>query len=146
MESFFPLFEVVLFFGDESRSVATLMSLRWPEGVRCVHCGATQPLWSPKRQSWQCRICQKQFGIKTGTVFENTTLSLGNWLIALWMFVESEGRVGSWELQRTIAVKREVAVHMLKLLRIETDASSWKLMLERMTAAMNAQGQKPRAS
>lgn len=137
MEPALTLFDIVRTFSDENTCIETLSALRWPGGVRCGFCSAPRPLWSERSHVWRCQECRKQFGVKTGTIFENTALPLGKWLVAAWMFVEWNGRVGPWELQRTIGVRREVATSMLKRLRAGAKEKSFGFAPERFIATAN---------
>jgi len=37
------------------------------------------------RRLWNCRPCRKQFGVKVGTVMEDSPIGLDKWLPAFWL-------------------------------------------------------------
>jgi transposase-like protein len=53
---------------------------RWPDGVRCPHCGSSFTIKKGHSrkgaQRYQCQNCQRGFTDLTGTVFENHQLSV----------------------------------------------------------------------
>lgn len=58
-----------------------LVSLRWPNGVRCVDCGSAK-VSERKRQRrlrmWRC-VCGKDFTVTVGTVLQSSKLRLSAW-------------------------------------------------------------------
>ena len=66
---------------DECREY--IVSLRWPDGVRCPRCGNPHVYRLHRRPwHWQCKACEKRgyrFSALVGTVFENTNYPLSRW-------------------------------------------------------------------
>ena len=119
------LLEVVTYFADEARAHAFFVAMRWPDGVRCVHCGsetvgklvtATVKGKEGKpdkvRRLWNCAACKRQFTAKVGTIFHDSPLPLCKWLPAYWLIVNAKNGISSCELARALGVTQKTAWHM----------------------------------
>lgn len=75
---------------DDARCYETLRPLRWPEGVRCPHCGAaaiTKQGWDtpqPARQKYRCEGCHRSFDDLTGTVWAGHHQPRRVWILCLY--------------------------------------------------------------
>ena len=75
---------------DDAKCNATERDIRWPEGVRCPHCGSAQITKRGRdeqhkdRQGSECRACQRQFDDLTGTIFEGHHQALRVWVLCLY--------------------------------------------------------------
>src|SRR5687768_292563 len=122
------LSDAITYFTDKDNSLRFLAELRWPDGVKCPHCGADDPGFLATRRIWKCRAkaCRKQFSIKVGTIFEDSPLGLDKWLPALWMLANSKNGVSSYEVGRALGVTQKTAWFMLGRIRaaMETAAGS----------------------
>src|SRR5688572_8137033 len=120
------LAQAIRYFADPDRSLAFVVTLRWPNGVECPRCNADKPFYLRSRQIWKCRACRKQFSIKVGTIFEDSPLGLDKWLPALWMLANSKNGVSSYEVGRALGVTQKTAWFMLGRIRaaMETAAGS----------------------
>jgi transposase-like protein len=112
------LLEAVQFFADRDVSLAFVASLRWPNGVTCMHCGAGDPSFLKTRRIWKCRTCRKQFSAKMGTIFEDSPLPLEKWLPAMWLVVNCKSGVSSVELARALGVTQKTAWFMAHRIRL----------------------------
>jgi transposase-like protein len=65
----------------------------------------------PKYNRWQCgaRHASRQFTVKTGTIFEDSPVSLDKWLMAMWQVVNDRNGISSYEVHRMIGVSRKTA-------------------------------------
>jgi transposase-like protein len=106
------------YFADQDNALRFLAELRWPDGVKCPHCGADDPGFLKTRRIWKCRSCRKQFSIKIGTIFEDSPLGLDKWLPALWMLANSKNGVSSYEVARALHVTQKTAWFMLGRIRL----------------------------
>src|SRR5258708_24348653 len=90
------------------------MAHRWSKGVTCPRCGGTKVLFQPKYNRWQCGSNHplRQFTSKTGTIFEDSPLSLDKWLMAMWQVVNCKNGVSSYEIHRAIGVTQKTAWFM----------------------------------
>ena len=112
------LLEAVRYFSDLDVALAALVSLRWPDGVRCPHCQSDMVTFYASRRIWQCENCRKQFSAKVGTIFEDSPLGLDKWLPAVWMIANDKNGISSYELHRALGVTQKTAWFMLHRIRL----------------------------
>src|SRR5208283_5793607 len=104
------LLEAVAYFADEDRAHEFFVNMRWPNGVRCAHCGSENVgklVKSGSRRLWNCKACKKQFTAKVGTVFNESPLPLSKWLPALWLVVNAKNGISSCELARALKITQK---------------------------------------
>src|SRR5437773_6616289 len=112
------LAEAILYFADPDRALAFVISLRWPKGVTCPHCESKEVGFLSTRKIWKCRICHKQFSVKVGTIFEDSSLGLDKWLPAMWLIANCKNGVSSYEIGRALGVTQKTAWFMLHRVRL----------------------------
>ena len=112
--------EAILYFSDPKNCREYLVARRWPDGVTCPRCGSQNVIFLEKYNRWHCREKHDapQFTLKTGTIFEDSPISLDKWLTAMWMTVNCKNGVSSWEIHRTIKVTQKSAWFMLGRIRL----------------------------
>ena len=75
---------------DNAKCYQMVRDLRWPEGVECPHCHATEVAKNghdgiqPERQRYLCRVCNRAFDDLTKTVFEGHRQPLRVWVLCLY--------------------------------------------------------------
>jgi transposase-like protein len=107
--------EAIEFFSEPSNVRAYLTIRRWADGVvRCPRCGSDDVLFQEKYNRYQCgkKHPLRQFTLKTGTIFEDSPISLDKWLLAMWMVVNCKNGVSSYEIHRAIGVTQKTAWFM----------------------------------
>jgi transposase-like protein len=123
------LLEAVTYFADPKVAHDALVSLRWPNGVECPKCGATEGVYLlSTRLLFKCRGCKKQFSAKAGTVFEDSPLSLSRWLPAVWLIANCKNGISSYELGRALKVGQKTAWFMLHRIRLAMQSKSFGKM------------------
>ncbi len=92
-----------------------MVELRWPEGVVCPRCGSAHVKYLEKTRVWKCyaKHVSPTFTLKTGTLLEDSPISLDKWLPVLWMLVNCKNGVSSWEIHRAMGVTQKTAWFML---------------------------------
>jgi len=110
--------EAVRLFSDPDVCLAYMIPLVWPNGIVCRHCGGVDPMFLKTRRIWKCRDCLKQFSLKTGTVMEDSPLSLDKWLIAMWLLASAKNGISSYELHRALGIGQKAAWFVLHRLRL----------------------------
>src|SRR5213596_2974413 len=90
--------EAIVYFSNPANCRNYIVVRRWPDGVICPRCGCQNVRFSEKHNRWQCgsHHPQRQFTVKTGTIFEDSPLGLDKWLLAMW-------QVGSRQVRRVEA-------------------------------------------
>jgi transposase-like protein len=111
--------EAITYFDEPANCREYLAARRWPDGVVCPRCGSKNVVFYEKYERWHCREKHDapQFTLKTGTIFEDSPISLGKWLTAMWMIVNCKNGVSSHEIHRAIGVTQKSAWFMLHRLR-----------------------------
>jgi transposase-like protein len=114
------LTESVVYFTNPDNCLNYLAARRWPNGVTCPTCGSKNVGFVASRRIWQCktRHDRAQFTIKTGTILEDSPLSLDKWIPALWMIGNDKNGISSWELHRALGVTQKTAWFMLHRIRL----------------------------
>ena len=75
---------------DDAKCFELIRQQRWPEGVRCPSCAATQVVRNgrddnrPACQRWLCKACQARFDDLTGTVLAGHHQPLRLWVLCLY--------------------------------------------------------------
>lgn len=75
---------------EEAKCYAVVREMRWPEGVRCPHCGSEETKkrgfhnQQAHRQRYACQDCERQFDDLTGTIFEGHHQPLRVWVLCLY--------------------------------------------------------------
>ncbi len=111
------LLEAVAYFSDENRAHDFFVNMRWPDGVRCAHCGSENigklsVSNNGKRRVWNCKACKKQFTAKIGTIFAESPLPLSKWLPALWLITNAKNGISSCEMARALKITQKSAWFM----------------------------------
>lgn len=111
--------EAIIYFADPVNCREYLVARRWPDGVLCPRCQSKNVLFLEKYNRWHCREKHDapQFTLKTGTIFEDSAVSLDKWLTAMWMIVNAKNGVASWEIHRSVKVTQKTAWFMLHRIR-----------------------------
>ncbi len=107
-------------YDTQDKCMALLVSLRWPDGVRCPRCGNDKVFRIKHRPwSWVCksgkesvneqtgevRVCKKngyRFSALVGTVFENTNYPLPVWFEVIYLICQSKKGMSALQIQRML--------------------------------------------
>ena len=85
-----------------------LEALRWPGGrILCPHCQAEDAgrrIRSHRPGLWACRVCQKQFTVTVGTLFEDSRLPLHIWLRAIALLCADSHGLSATDLQKHLRI------------------------------------------
>jgi transposase-like protein len=98
-----------------------MVDLRWPDGiVLCPRCGSNRVTWLESARQWKCygKHDHAKFSLKTGTIFEDSPISLDKWLPVVWMVVNCRNGVSSWEIHRAFGITQKTAWFMLHRARL----------------------------
>ena len=115
--------EIVAHFSREDTAREYLESLRWPEGAVCPHCenNDQEKIWKIEANKekkirpglYQCAACKKQFTVTVGTIFEDSHIPLGKWLIAWHMLCCSKKGVSALQMQRMLGLGSYRTAHFM---------------------------------
>lgn len=105
-------------FRTEDKAREYLEQLRWPDGVRCPRCDATEGIYRIERRGqFDCHSCGYQFSVRAGTSFHASHLPLWKWLLAVYVMCESERGVSANELKRMLGVSYKTAWYLCHRIR-----------------------------
>ena len=118
MKDLETLQEAIAYFADKDRAFEYAINWRWVgDNVTCPRCGQAKHSFIKTRKLWFCYVCQKQFTLKVGTIFEDSALGLDKWMIAIWMVCNCKNGISSFELHRDLKVTQKTAWFMLHRIR-----------------------------
>ncbi len=112
--------EAVIYFADPANCREYVVSRRWPGGVACPTCGCKDVIFLANQNRWQCRNkhSQRQFSLKTGTIYEDSPLGLDKWLVATWLVVNCKNGASSCEVARALNITQKTAWFMDHRIRV----------------------------
>lgn len=112
--------EAVIYFADPNNCREYVVARRWPDGVSCPTCGCVDVIFLAKQNRWQCRNkhSQRQFSLKTGTIYEDSPLGLDKWLVATWLVVNCKNGASSCEVARALKITQKTAWFMDHRIRV----------------------------
>jgi transposase-like protein len=103
--------EAIVYFSNPVNCREYVVARRWPDGVICPRCGNKKVTFLEKYNRWQCgaRHKNRQFTVKSGTIFEDSPLGLDTWLCAMWQVVNCKNGVSSYEVHRALGITQKTA-------------------------------------
>ncbi len=115
-------------YSDNDKARTLLESLRWPDGPVCPHCkndGKAKSIYTitPKSTSstrkgvYKCGACRKQFTVTVGTIFEDSHIPIGKWLMAIFLLCSSKKGMSAHQLHRMLDITYKSAWFMAHRIR-----------------------------
>lgn len=115
------LVELIQAFPDDKSAEDWFISIRWPDGIHCPHCGHDNVLIGAKHKTmpYQCRRngCRKRFSVRVGTVMQGSNLGYQKWAIAIYLLCTSLKSVSSMKLHRDLHITQKSAWHLAHRIR-----------------------------
>lgn len=93
-----------------------LEALIW-DGVPVSPFDKSSKVYKCKNGHYRCKTTKKYFTVTTGTVFENTKISLMDWFDAIYHVVSSRNGVSSIELAKLLEISQPAAWRLLQKIR-----------------------------
>jgi len=93
-------------FPDEESCIRYIKTKREKEGVICKKCKGKDHYWLHSKNMFQCKNCEFRTSLKSGTVMENSNLTLRKWLMAITFISATKQGFTSLELQRQMGFTR----------------------------------------
>jgi transposase-like protein len=117
-------------YSDNDTARELLESLRWPNGPVCPHCandGKAKSIYTitpqvkskrPARKGlYKCGACRKQFTVTVGTIFEDSHIPIGTWLMAIFLLCSSKKGISAHQLHRMLDITYKSAWFMAHRIR-----------------------------
>ena len=123
---------------DESFAWTLFESFRWPGGPECPHCHERERVTylAPRegvrrtrtgkvshRRLWKCNECHRQFTALIGTIFEDSRIPLGKWLMGVYLMASAKNGVSAHELHRDLQMTYKTSWFMCHRLRLAMSLS-----------------------
>jgi transposase-like protein len=108
------LIDVAQTFQNDDDCLAYLESMRWPDGIRCPICGCSEVSKITRKTSsknkrtriYQCseKTCKQQFSATSGTIFNDSHLSLVKWFMAIAIVVDAKKGISANQLKEHLGI------------------------------------------
>jgi transposase-like protein len=115
---FTSLFKLLDYFKEEYTCIEYLANTRWAGNPTCPHCGSAKVPYNTNR-GYKCsdKYCLKKFSVTTGTLFENTKISLRTWFAAMYLCTTHKKGISSLQLSRDLSITQKTAWFLLHRIR-----------------------------
>lgn len=122
---------------DEAYAWELFETFRWPNGAMCPRChDFTTKYLAPRegvrrtrtgkethRRVWKCAPCGRQFTALVGTIFEDSKIPIGKWIMAIYLMASAKNGVSAHELHRDLGITYKTAWFMCHRLRLAMSLS-----------------------
>jgi len=117
--NFKSVIDLLLHFNTEQKCIEYLEAIRWPDGVRCLHCRKNSPYKFSDGKTYKCsdNRCMKKFTVKTNSIFSGSNLPLQKWIAAMYLFSSHKKGISSIQMGKDIGVTQKTAWTMLHKIR-----------------------------
>jgi len=111
--------EFMNIFPTEKKVVDYYVTLRYPRGIECNHCGSPKVHKRAKNiKLLDCSDCHNTFSPFKGTIFEKSSTDLRKWMYAIHLFLNGKKGISGLQLKREVGVTYKTAWRMLHQIRI----------------------------
>lgn len=103
-------------FSNDSICRKYFEDLLWDGTPTCPHCGYKKAYKLKDGKRYRCvnKLCKNNFTITTGTVFENTKISLSQWFTAIWLVTNHKKGLSSITLAGELGIRQASAWFMIQ--------------------------------
>ena len=78
-------------FSTEQAVIKHFITIRYPDGVKCNHCGSEKVYQRKKTpRVFDCNGCEGVFSVFKDTIFEKPTTDLRKWMYAIHLFLNGK--------------------------------------------------------
>lgn len=109
---------------DEQRATEFMEAERWGDSPVCPRCDDNDVYQMMTKDGernpnfrWRCRGCKKMYSVRTGTVMEESRLSLRVWVYAFWKACSSKKGISALQLSREMEITHKSALYVLRRIR-----------------------------
>ncbi|MGB2528556.1 IS1595 family transposase [Flagellimonas sp. SN16] len=118
LRDFDSLFDLLDYFTTEEKCEEYLAVIKWNGQPTCPYCQSENVKYlNGKTRRYKCYGCKKQFGVKVGTIFHDSKLSLRKWFIAIYLVTAHKKGVSSHQLARDLKITQKTAWFVLQRIR-----------------------------
>lgn len=118
LRDFDSLFQLLDYFTTEEKCEEHLAVIRWNGCTTCPYCESNRVnILKGKTQRYKCYGCRKQFGVKVGTIFHDSKISLRKWFVAIYLVTSHKKGISSYQLGRDLKISQKSAWFILQRIR-----------------------------
>lgn len=112
------LLQLIERFPDEKSCHQYLAGQRWDGVMECPFddCNGDTAWVFKDGIRYKCTCCKKIFTAKTGTIFENSKISLKTWFVAIYMVLHKKG-ISSIQLSKDLGITQKSSWFLLQRIR-----------------------------
>lgn len=110
------VFELTQIFSTEQACIDYLEMLKWNK-LPVSPFDETSKVYKCKNNQYRCKNTGKYFNVKTGTMFENSKVSLRKWFMAIWLVTSHKKGISSIQLGKDIGVRQATSWFILQRIR-----------------------------
>lgn len=103
-------------FSTEQSCIEFLESQRWDGNVVSPF-DSNSKVWKCKNNRYRCINTGKYFNVKTGTLFDNTKISLRKWFVAIWLLTCHKKGTSSIQLAKDLGITQKSAWFVAQRIR-----------------------------
>lgn len=115
-KDFKSIIDLINTFSTEEACISHLAILRWNGNVESPF-DSTSRVYKCANGKYRCKNTSKYFSVRTGTIFDNTKISLQKWFLAIWLVTLHKKGISSMQLARDIDITQKSAWFMLQRIR-----------------------------
>ena len=105
-------------FSTELKCVRYLEKIRWNKKPTCFRCGHDDKVYRCKKTGlYTCNHCHREFGIRKGTIFEDSPLKLTKWFLAFYLEISNVKGISSYQLAKDLHTTQKTAWFILQRIR-----------------------------
>jgi transposase-like protein len=110
---------------SETLAVEFVEQRRWRGEPACPRCGDANVYMMRNSKTgernkdwrWRCRGCKKMFTVRTGTIFEESRLSLQKWVYVFWRACASKKGISALQIKRELGINYKTALYLMNRVR-----------------------------
>ena len=113
-------FEFFKLFPDNEAARKHIESQRWKQGRYCPYCGQVDRIITrggKRKGYYKCKDCDKEFTVRTGSIFERSHVPLNKWLLAIYLLETSRKGISSLQLSKELGITQKSSWFVLHRLR-----------------------------
>jgi len=105
-------------FGTDEACRTYLFEKRWPFGFVCPKCGTMDaPYNIASRNLFQCKCCNHQTSVTSGTIMDKSRTSLRKWFLAIYLMSTDKRGCSALRLKRELGIAYDTAWTMSHKIR-----------------------------
>jgi transposase-like protein len=118
--------DIAIYFQEQNTCINYLIQLRWPNGVTCPFCNHRKVYHiQGAKPHYKCAGCRKHFSALKGSIFENSSIPLSKWFMAIYILSTHRKGISSIQVSRDIGVRQKTAWFMMQRIRYAVKMQSF---------------------